>query len=1104
MECGRRLSFLDDDQGSTNCDLSDSDDRCCSSTESRCNNKDCLCHGCVDKQIAEKINSSSNNCDIAEVNGFLKTVCFDDENSAMSFKCAQPESNLSYGIRLVDERLVDKRLEFTEKCNDDPKFYQACGFVSLVNTSDSASICGWHVCNSEEDSLPVITAKNYPCNGSAEFSNTICDGKCDTDACEDESICNGIFYGMECINKTSGAPEYLPVELICDGHFDCKGDFDENICNITDYSTTQSCLHKKTNKSIPIHDNLVYEDVYLGETEKVANTRCAILNPDGDNVVNPYCANFLDQTNCTDPGRVGGYCRVNGSPSNISNSMVCNGNKICDDGSENFCENISLYCPKIHKHRLCDGELEESCSDGGDESHDDCKSMTKQQNFTCIRKFGIIGRNATIPLKWIMDDELDCIDGLDEDESLWTICNVSDYTYTNDTCKDAFLCPDAEKFVGFDVLCDSKESCNGTENEVCTISRDIPKKNTTVSDRTGLAINLCDKDTSACWVKDFPFPKYDIFGLTRMKLKVNVSNASVDCNTKFGEYYVYLSCMGLCENSSCPLENMAPLRHNSCPGQYSDRIITLANNTNLTFVTKSEDRYHNDYFHCDNGRCVNFSQVCDLVNDCEDFSDEWNCTNHFTCAGSRQLIHRTHKCDGIYDCLDLSDECNEDCKRRIIKVSSLTPFCWVIGTLAALLNICALTIVPGALRRCRNENILFSKVLVMLIFMGDLMMGIYLVALAVYDDIIHKEDFCKRQVEWFTGVECSALGIISTIGSQLSLFSMAVLSMFRLWKVLMSALPLPVSGLAVVRSVLCATVVIIFSVAIAMIPLIPSPLVEDYFVQGMYYDPAYKVFVGFNSKQKHINTLKKYYVNSSSSTNLTKDTTWKDIGDLVDGMFSHDHGNLNRSKVHFYGNDGICMFKYIIPTNDARRGRQEETEIDLDNDPVVWAILTINLICFVLILISAIAIFYKTRRSSALVGHTKNKAMRKRSRSLEKRILAIVVTDFFCWVPFIIICYLHNQNDTTKVDASEWYQSLTLVVLPINSLINPLIYDRSITQFCKLKVGNLITSFGRSPTGVPDNIIVNQSISPELKDERTNIQMKSVTRSLKSDTLSDL
>ena len=1014
----------------------------------------------------DQARNSADGCAIIEFNTFLKKICYDEESSTLNFRCA--DSELSYKTKKSEDLI-----EFSNACTEVPMNYQACGLVDNIDMSMSSNntlgtACGWHVCTITDNGESTITAKEHLCDGTQKLKNVVCDGKCDTEHCVDESFCNGTKYGINC-RDTYNRPVYLPVEKICDGNSDCVDDGDD--CTVT--SEAQSCAHyRKNDLIVPIHDY----------------TRCTTFDLDGTFPRAPYCADFMDQTNCTDVCRVGGYCEVNGIQSSISKNMVCGGNKqLCDDNSENSCKDASSSC-RVHKHKLCDRHWD--CIDGSDETHDDCKAMTKER---CVRRFGVMTekhesglciskRSERIPQSWIMDGEKDCEDGSDEDGTRWEFCKVGKILKgQGEPCKDGFLCPKSKTYVNFNLVCDSKESCglDGKENEICTISRDMLPKDTTVKEKSGLIKQLCNEtDSINCQVKDFNYPKYDIFGVTKVQL--NISRKTVDCSNKFGEHYVYLSCMGLCENASCPLKNEI-LKNGSCSNLGLVKVYTLANNSELTFVNKSEGRYHNDFFECNNGRCVDFSQVCDLVNDCGDMSDELHCKNHFPCEDDNtSFVGINQTCDGIYDCLDLSDECNDKCGRRIIDNSSwLTPFCWLIGISAVMLNICTLVILPRALKRCRNENILFSKVLVMLISVGDLLMGIYLIALSVYDDIAFGQTFCKKQAEWYTGVQCSVLGVISTIGSQLSLFSMTVLSIFRLFKVIMNALPLPVSRKSAIKAVIAAVIIILISLALAVIPLIPSGLLEEYFVQGIYYNREYKVFVGFNSKQKHIKILEKYYENKT----LTTDSSWPEIGALVSGMFSTEYANLTRNKVHFYGNDGLCLFKYIIREDDARRSREETgtSAIDLYNDPVVWFILTVNLVCFVGILISAVVICMKTRQSANLAGQKKNKAARKRNRSLEIRILAIVVTDFLCWVPFIIICFLHNRR---FLDASNWYQALALVVLPLNSLINPLIYDRTITQFCKTKMDNITEAWGSGGTPSEGNV------SPSNGNRRQDFPLK--------------
>ena len=63
---------------------------------------------------------------------------------------------------------------------------------------------------------------------------------------------------------------------------------------------------------------------------------------------------------------------------------------------------------------------------------------------------------------------------------------------------------------------------------------------------------------------------------------------------------------------------------------------------------------------------------------------------------------------------------------------------------------------------------------------------------------------------------------------------------------------------------------------------------------------------------------------------------------------------------------------------------------------------------------------------------------------MQRNISFIIATDFFCWVPFVIVCSLHTLE---VLDATPWYAFFSIIILPINSIINPLLYDATITDF---------------------------------------------------------
>ena len=697
-------------------------------------------------------------------------------------------------------------------------------------------------------------------------------------------------------------------------------------------------------------------------------------------------------------------------------------------------------------------------------------------------------QKTTIPMSWIMDTVTDCINGQDENSSLWRVCPGNIISPARSPCINAFICPGFEitSAVFLEHLCDGYESCGDEiENVLCKIARDFPSINKTTDISSDLIRNVCN--SGVCVRKEFIRPWGSVFGETPIKLYV--PKMKVNCTELFGEYYLYLSCMGLCleANVSCPLNNgNRKLQYDSCPGQYPDRAYTLGNNSFLTFVNKSHSGfYHQNFYQCNNSKCIEYKQVCDLVDDCGDMSDEIDCANNMICEHTKisirhQIISLSQKCDGIYDCFDLSDECNESCVRHVLEHWLLKTVCWSMGILALTFNFQTLKHGLSSFRKCQSDSMLVSKVLISLIGFGDFLIGLYLLILSIYDSIIFRESYCKNQPEWLTGTPCLVLGVISTVGSQVSLFSMTAFSCIRMYGLGFKRMriPAPVNKKAVGRIIILVSAILISSLAVALIPLVPS--LEDYFIQGMYYDPAYKIFIGFPNKNRHIDVLKAYYNTTNYSSTITSDMSWKEIGEKVDSMFTQNYGSLFRKPVHFYGNDGVCLFKYFVRTDDARRSRQTLESGTKTVDLAVWTMLIVNLLCFIVIVVCYVKIVLNTRKSTSESGQHDNPDRLKENKTLEKRIMIIIATDFMCWVPFICVSILHNIG---KIDATSWYVYLAMIALPLNSVINPLIYDKVLLADIKQKFKSLMVVIKRIfslAVSKCTEIFRNQNFEPEV------------------------
>ena len=390
-------------------------------------------------------------------------------------------------------------------------------------------------------------------------------------------------------------------------------------------------------------------------------------------------------------------CYINGYLSTISKFVVCHGQQevptLCDDGIDKVCVKVSLTC-EIHKHKLCD-QIED-CLSGADEKMAICRSMTKR---VCHRVYKH-DRALQIPIAWLRDGVDDCLDAIDE-EDVWQTCGIGPtkrfVVSINTTCKEVFLCKhDQAAFVEFKDMCDGIDTC-GRETRICVKSHKInPTFDNVLTVRKSggeekvllyclPGLQSLQEIANHCVINEVNLSGVEVFGVQSISTIIR-PNTIVNCDHTFGEVYVTLSCAGYCEDSICPLQKK--IQYNSCPQQHQNRIYTVANKTFLSFVTKiGNTSYKNDYFRCDNGVCLNYDKVCNVVDDCGDSSDEIFCTNVFLCASKEQLLPITEMCNGKIDCLDFSDECNSKCGKEILQSTFLKILSWNLAVLAIFLNL---------------------------------------------------------------------------------------------------------------------------------------------------------------------------------------------------------------------------------------------------------------------------------------------------------------------------------------------------------------------------------------------------------------------------------
>ncbi|KAM4705238.1 SCO-spondin-like [Rhinophrynus dorsalis] len=312
------------------------------------------------------------------------------------------------------------------------------------------------VCDNEDDcgdgsdeicSLTCAPHEHRCANGQCVPLAHRCDGRADCVDHSDEWNCPALACGSNEFRCANG--RCIPLTHVCDGDLDCgfADASDESNCSSGCSSAHFTC---SMGKCVPyIH-------------------RCDGHDDCGDYSDERGCFCSAEEFQCPN-----GLC--------VPRDKVCDGEQDCPLGTdERVCTGLGTCAPGywvcgdglcIARGRLCDGMSD--CSDGSDEGQDNCVTGSPQPH-------GIAGTEPTVtappgtnrttgprcgryefqcgsgecrPRGWLCDNEVDCMDGSDEQE-----CN----RYCD---LDQFKCTLSGECVGYGQLCDGTPHCRDQSDE---------------------------------------------------------------------------------------------------------------------------------------------------------------------------------------------------------------------------------------------------------------------------------------------------------------------------------------------------------------------------------------------------------------------------------------------------------------------------------------------------------------------------------------------------------------------------------------------------------------------------------------------------------------
>ncbi|KAF8789007.1 G-protein coupled receptor GRL101 like protein [Argiope bruennichi] len=458
--------------------------------------------------------------------------------------------------------------------------------------------------------------------------------------------------------------------------------------------------------------------------------------------------------------------------------LNCSGNAVEPEGN---CTNTTNYMkcrtghyvPVIHK---C---LYEFDMYGYHQGCRDVHHLRNCESFVCPQDYVKCPSAYCIPTTYVCDGKWDCVAGADEEK-----CE-------NYTCPGQYKCYNSSSCVPLHKLCDGIKNCHEGDDEIlCDL---VCPANCTCSGLyvtcQGLnATTLPDNLTHEIRKLDFSYNRLDLFhtnfsnfwALGELILQYN------EITILPREAFVYLTNMyklDLSHNSLVYIEQSA------FAGLRKVRILILEDNSEITDVGPGAfdgltaegglKLYSDSYTLC----CMALPQV--PLNNCMAPPDE------------------------ISSCEDL------------LRHPAQRTFLWVIGIIGLLGNMFVIF-----WRFTAKDAPRISSTLILSLGCADFLMGIYLIIIASVD-VYYRGIYIKNSERWKRSALCKTCGFLSTVSSEVSVFTLAFITIDRL---ITLCFPLSHKRFSLNLTYKLIITSWVLAATMAVIPL----LVEPYFEGGFY------------------------------------------------------------------------------------------------------------------------------------------------------------------------------------------------------------------------------------------------------------------------------
>eukprot|EP00057_Strongylocentrotus_purpuratus_P020213 XP_011674687.1 PREDICTED: G-protein coupled receptor GRL101-like [Strongylocentrotus purpuratus] len=327
------------------------------------------------------------------------------------------------------------------------------------------------------------------------------------------------------------------------------------------------------------------------------------------------------------------------------------------------------------------------------------------------------------------------------------------------------------------------------------------------------------------------------------------------------------------------------------------------------------------------------------------------------------------------------------CRKTFLQNTTIKVFIWILGLSALFGNFFVITL------RIRSAPVTtvakIQSLFITNLAVSDFLMGVYMVLIGVMDIYIGESYFWEgRADEWRSSVTCQIAGFLSVLSSEASVFLLTLITADRFISIMF---PFSRHRLSIASARVALAAIWIVALLLSLIGVLL------------------------------INTNPDAYGLSDVCVGLPFIRKSTDISTEIDQRSSAQYNTVTYNVA---SGSTVSTWQYSIALY-----------------------LGVNLVSFVIILLSYIVIFVKIRLDQAEVGRKSAAAVEIK---MALKMFLIVGTDFCCWMPIIILGVLVQ---TVGVDVTpDIYAWLVVFVLPINSSLNPYLY--TIIHMSSKKPGN--------------------------------------------------